>query len=75
MNLAVVRPDLLAPNLEFLRGARFYGGSIHPKILSQAKSELKNPKRKGMFVALRKLRALEKITLNESQTAASGLRG
>ena len=49
--------------------------SIYRKIPFTGKKQLINPKRKVKFIALGKLRALEEVTPNESQTAAVGLLG
>ena len=49
--------------------------SIYRKIPFTGKKQLINPKRKVKFIALGKLRALEEVTQNESQTAAGGLPG
>jgi nucleoid DNA-binding protein len=46
--------------------------SIFRKIPFTGKKQLINPKRKVKFIALGKLRALEEVTQNEPQTAASG---
>jgi nucleoid DNA-binding protein len=49
--------------------------SIYRKIPFTGKEKLINPKRQVKFVALGKLRALEEVTLDESQTSAGGLPG
>jgi nucleoid DNA-binding protein len=49
--------------------------SIYRKIPFTGEMKLINPKRKVQFVALGKLRSLEEVTQNESQTVAGGLPG
>ena len=48
--------------------------SIYRKIPFTGEMKVINPKRKVKFIALGKLRLLEEVTQNESQTAAGGFR-
>lgn len=64
INLAVVCPGVLAPNLS---GATFYGISIYRKIPFTGKKQLINPKRKVKFIALGKLQALEEMVARHQE--------